>query len=131
MTFGFADAIKVYFPHSDNLAIYLNVGKCILGRVLIIAVVDVSILYARVFKETRLLIFMLSMPLSVLKLFTDDLSSTMGIICLPIKIDHHGKGYILTDKIYFIIKVKSKYNAVMSIEWQHNIGVVHPLIKRS
>lgn len=45
MTFGPTDFKKVDMPHTDNLIVRLNIGNCILLRVLIDLAADVSILY--------------------------------------------------------------------------------------
>lgn len=51
MTFRSIDARKVNMPYIDNLVVHLNIGICILERVLVDPVADMLILYNRAFKE--------------------------------------------------------------------------------
>lgn len=54
MTFGQDIAKKVDDPHSNNLVVRLNIVNCILKSIHIDSTTNVSILYARAFKEVGL-----------------------------------------------------------------------------
>lgn len=88
-------------------------------RVLIDPVADISILYGKAFEEMGLLSSMLNPPHSALKPFNNDLSVAFGTIRLPIKTGNEDDDYINSKETFFVVDAPSRYDAVMSIEWQH------------
>lgn len=90
LSFSPKDIEKVHMPHADDLIIMLSIASCILKRILIDMIVDVSQLYAKAFREMRLLPSMLTQPPSIVKSFLEDLSFTLGSIRLPNKIGNVG-----------------------------------------
>lgn len=109
MTFGLSKAKKVYFPHTNNLIIRLNIANCILRQVLVDPTTDVSILYAQASEEIRLLFLVLNLPHLALKSFNDDLSMVLRTIYLPVKLSNDTENYIYTEETFFVIELKSVY----------------------
>lgn len=103
MTFGPIDAKKVDLPHSDNLINRLNIGNCILKRVLIDSDAGVSIMYMGDFLEMGFLMPMLNLPKSTIKLFDNNLPETLGVIQLPMKHGNDDSGYLEPKKRFTLL----------------------------
>lgn len=94
VAFGPTDARKVYLPHNDNLIIWLNVGNCILKRVLIVPTTDISILYKGAFLKMGFHPSTLNLPMSYLKSFDKNRVDTLGVFRLSIKLGSDDDGYL-------------------------------------
>lgn len=110
-------------PHNNNLGVWLNIGNCILKRVLIEHVVDISILYKGALPKMGFLPSMLNTPICSLKSFDNSLTNTLGLIWLPIKLGNDDDGYFKAEETFYVVDAPTRYNAVMSTIQHHKIGV--------
>ncbi|XP_013669028.2 uncharacterized protein LOC106373400 [Brassica napus] len=119
---------KVLTPHNDALVISLTVANCLVKRMLVDNGSSNNIIFQAAYKELGLEESALTLRITPLIGFSEEVKKTAGEVTLPV----YAEGINMSTK-FLVVDCDSSYNMILGLPWIHGMEAVpltlHQMVK--